>query len=247
MSTNLDRNSFDLLSTIINYENNQRYPWRGGQPDRQSARDLRRAGNHEEDAELYDKNLPPPAYEVRDQNIHSAFDSNHFELFRVISNSLLSLSLFQDIIRNDELKMVTVESSSRDIELRELNQETRRKLSNGPLPEESSNHSNYSNHANDAHNHIARLESSSETSLEATEPTVSNRGLLSNGPVSSDSFTSQPSEGSSHSHQQTGRMNRSQSDHEQPAPNQPNQLNQSNEQLPTYEQAVQANRQNGPV
>lgn len=101
MSTNLDRNSFDLLSTIINYENNQRYPWRGGQADRQSARDLRRAGDHEEDAELYDKNLPPPAYEVRDQDTHSAFESisnrfrsisNHFELFRVISNSLLSLS-----------------------------------------------------------------------------------------------------------------------------------------------------------
>lgn len=96
ISTNLNRNSFDLLSTIINYENNQRYPVRGGQPpDRHNARGLRRAGDNEENAEFYDENLPPPAYEVSSKDSHhlprfnSQTISNYSEPFR--TNSLPSL------------------------------------------------------------------------------------------------------------------------------------------------------------
>ena len=60
ISTSLNRNSFDLLSTIVNYENNQRYPIR--QPaDRNGSRAHRR---DPEGAEFYEENLPPPAYEV---------------------------------------------------------------------------------------------------------------------------------------------------------------------------------------
>ena len=67
-ATNMNRNSFDLLNTIINYENNQRYPIRGGGQSagqRPGAHHLRPPqDNDETNAELYDESLPPPAYEV---------------------------------------------------------------------------------------------------------------------------------------------------------------------------------------
>ena len=213
ISTNLNRNSFDLLSTIINYENNQRYPIRNGQStDRHgSSRSHHLRRDNEANGEFYDESLPPPAYE--------------------------------EIIRNDDLKTVTVEQQQNvgeepagDFELKELGQGAQLKLCNGP------EESDLSSEAYANHNHI-------ESSSGSSEPI--GRSLV-NGPATIE--INQYNENASESSRQ--QLNRqpdenpqsgappdlSQQQEQRPL----SQLNQSNEQLPTYEQAVRQNGSRNP-
>jgi len=97
ISANMNRNSFDLLSTIMNYETNQRYP-------RHSERNLRNHLRPNEDGQevFYDENTAPPAYED-------------------IINDLKTVTVINNNSRtaNDANYLA---SQSEDIELKEINQ-----------------------------------------------------------------------------------------------------------------------------
>lgn len=123
ISGNMNRNSFDLLSTIINYENNQRYPMRNSNADRTNLRAPRRVDQEDQEA-YYDENLPPPDYDsicpqkteiirdelkgvIVDQTVVANMDNNYLnnqlnsQLNDHLNNESLELKNL-NMIRNDD-------------------------------------------------------------------------------------------------------------------------------------------------
>ena len=133
--------------------------------------------------------------------------------------------------------MVADENAACDFELKELGQGGRRKLSNGPLPEESELSSPV-----DSLVESSSSSGGSDTNLPYRHCPTDSSNLLINGnginSSTSDSSTGQPPDGrrSNQQQQQPNVIISQMPEQQQQRP--PSQLNQSNEQLPTYEQAV---------
>lgn len=235
ISGNMNRNSFDLLSTIINYENNQRYPIRSETNNRRSniRSHLRR---NDEDPEIYfDENQPPPPYE--EIMIRSDDDLKAVTVLGGQTNQINNQLNNRNTV-DIELKELNRDVINRD----ELNEENDRNKLNQTDPLTNNEHIESTAGSNDSRE-------TNHSQIVNNNNSINNRNLINNE-ISNHSLpsTNQLEEGQStvinsmHSSNQNStsiNTNRTaaQLTNNQPT-NQSNLVNQSNEQLPTYEQAI---------
>lgn len=218
ISANMNRNSFDLLSTIMNYETNQRYTMRSSDTNRHNLRSHLRRTDEESQEVFYDENQAPPAYEdiVSDLKAVTVINNNNNS---TIANNTTYL--------NDQ----------EDIELKEMNQ--------GKLDQNSQLNLN-NQYAST--NHIESQSTSSESSLENTSGHGSNQEAVNNlvnrdqqpmvnhlGNNTSSNESARQSDDSQYNNHQLN-----QQPNAQPNDQANDQLNSSSseDQLPTYHEAI---------